>query len=119
MDTAARHFQRQMRESGEKNYPNMDDHFENEEGYVALTAIADVCLRSDPPRIRQCIHCLEATFRYKLPPLSEAHIRVQLGNILLKYTENDDLARSHFERSVCSHNYSDYLQYIIKGCFIV
>jgi MAternally-affected-uncoordination protein len=79
----------------------MVDHFDNEAGYTALLGIADAYLRSDPPRIRHCIHCLEAVFSYKLPPHYEAHVRVQLGNILLKYTENIDLARSHFERSVC------------------
>ena len=79
----------------------MADHFDNEVGYTALLGIADTYLRSDPPRIRQCIHYLEAVFCYKLPPHCEAHVRLQLGNILLKYTENIDLARSHFERSVC------------------
>ncbi|XP_028411289.1 MAU2 chromatid cohesion factor homolog [Dendronephthya gigantea] len=78
----------------------MADHLVNDTCYTALLGVADVYLRSDPPRIRECIHCLEATFCYKLPPHSEAHVRVQLGSIYLKYTENIDLARSHFERSV-------------------
>ena len=74
--------------------------FDNSSGYVSLLGIADAFLKSNPPRIRHCIHCLEAVLNYQLPPQLEAHVRVQLASILLKYTENVDLARSHLERSV-------------------
>lgn len=74
--------------------------FDNSSGYMSLLGIADAFLKSNPPRIRHCIHCLEAVFSYQLPPQVEANVRVQLGSILLKYTQNLDLARSHLERSV-------------------
>lgn len=79
----------------------MAGRFANDSDFKALLGIADACLRSKPQRIRYCIHCLEAALLLNVPMQYEAHVRVQLGSILLKYTENIDLARKCLERAVC------------------
>ncbi|XP_014211353.1 MAU2 chromatid cohesion factor homolog [Copidosoma floridanum] len=67
--------------------------------YLSLLGLAEHFRTSNPPSIKSCIQCLQAVFNFKPPPRVEARTHLQLGNILLTYTKNADLARTHLERA--------------------
>ncbi|RUS80189.1 hypothetical protein EGW08_012046 [Elysia chlorotica] len=67
--------------------------------YVALLGLAEHFRTSNPPNIRLCIHCLQSIFNLNPPPHIEARTHLQLGNILLSYAKNTDIARSHLEKA--------------------
>ena len=64
--------------------------------YLGLLGLAETFRTSDPPKIRQCIQCLQSVFQFQ--PSSETH--VQLGRLLHSHTKNIDMARSHLEKAV-------------------
>lgn len=68
--------------------------------YLALLGLAEHFRVSTPPNIRMCVQCLQTVFSFKPPPRVEARTHLQLGNILVLYTKNIDLARSHLEQAV-------------------
>lgn len=75
--------------------------------YLALLGLAEHFRVSTPPNIRMCVQCLQTVFSFKPPPRVEARTHLQLGNILVLYTKNIDLARSHLEQAVSNNNTQD------------
>ncbi|UYV72584.1 MAU2 [Cordylochernes scorpioides] len=67
--------------------------------YFALLTLAEEFRTTNPPNIMACIQCLEAVFNLKTTPRIEARTHLQLGNILLQYTNNTELAQSHLEKT--------------------
>jgi MAternally affected uncoordination len=64
--------------------------------YISLLGLAEYFRTSNP---RKCIQCLQALFTYNPPLKVEARTHLQLGQILIAYTKNSDLARSHLEQA--------------------
>ncbi|XP_013781785.1 MAU2 chromatid cohesion factor homolog [Limulus polyphemus] len=67
--------------------------------YLTLLGLAEEFRTMNPPNIRNCIQCLLAIFNLKPPPKMEVKTHLQLGNILLQFTKNTDLAQSHLEKA--------------------
>ncbi|XP_064474441.1 MAU2 chromatid cohesion factor homolog [Ornithodoros turicata] len=67
--------------------------------YLALLGLAEEFRTMSPPNMKNCIRCLLAIFHLKPPPKIEAITHVQLGNHLLQYSKNTDLAQSHLEQA--------------------
>jgi len=79
----------------------------DESTYKTLIGLAEFFRCSQPPRIRECIHCLQATLGIKdIPPLLEAKGRLSIAKLLLQYTRNVGHARSHLEQA---HQLASYL----------
>ncbi|XP_041698527.1 MAU2 chromatid cohesion factor homolog isoform X2 [Coregonus clupeaformis] len=70
-----------------------------ESWYLALLGFAEHFRTSSPPKIRLCVHCLEAVFQFKPPQRVEARTHLQLGSVLYHHTKNTELARSHLEKA--------------------
>uniref|UniRef100_A0A3Q4HTT0 MAU2 chromatid cohesion factor homolog n=1 Tax=Neolamprologus brichardi TaxID=32507 RepID=A0A3Q4HTT0_NEOBR len=68
--------------------------------YLALLGFAEHFRTSSPPKIRLCVHCLQAVFQFKPPPRVEARTHLQLGSVLYRHTKNGELAQSHLEKAV-------------------
>lgn len=68
--------------------------------YLALLGFAEHFRTSSPPKIRLCVHCLQAVFQFKPPQKIEARTHLQLGSVLYHHTKNSELARSHLEKAV-------------------
>ena len=68
--------------------------------YIGLLALAETFRTSNPPRIRQCIQCLQSVFQFQPSPAIQARTHLQLGKLLHSYTKNTDMARSHLEKAV-------------------
>lgn len=66
--------------------------------YTALLGLAESYRTVS--NIRHCIHCLKAVFNLNPPPAIEARTHLQLGNIMLSHTKNNDLVRQHLEIAV-------------------
>lgn len=71
-----------------------------ESWYLALLGFAEHFRTSSPPKIRLCVHCLQAVFQFKPPQRVEARTHLQLGSVLYHHTKNSDLARNHLEKAV-------------------
>uniref|UniRef100_A0AAY4ELE8 MAU2 chromatid cohesion factor homolog n=1 Tax=Denticeps clupeoides TaxID=299321 RepID=A0AAY4ELE8_9TELE len=71
-----------------------------ESWYLALLGFAEHFRTSSPPKIRLCVHCLQAVFQFKPPQRVEARTHLQLGSVLYHHTKNSDLARSHLEKAI-------------------
>lgn len=65
--------------------------------YISLLGLAEYFRTSQPPNIKKCIQCLQALFTFQPPSKVEARTHLQLGQILMAYTNNIDLARTHLE----------------------
>ncbi|XP_027707113.1 MAU2 chromatid cohesion factor homolog [Vombatus ursinus] len=72
----------------------------SESWYLALLGFAEHFRTSSPPKIRLCVHCLQAVFPFKPPQRIEARTHLQLGSVLYHHTKNSELARSHLEKAV-------------------
>ncbi|KAM8764400.1 MAU2 chromatid cohesion factor homolog isoform 2-T2 [Rhynchonycteris naso] len=70
-----------------------------ESWYLALLGFAEHFRTSSPPKIRLCVHCLQAVFPFKPPQRIEARTHLQLGSVLYHHTKNSELARSHLEKA--------------------
>uniref|UniRef100_A0A674DP83 MAU2 chromatid cohesion factor homolog n=1 Tax=Salmo trutta TaxID=8032 RepID=A0A674DP83_SALTR len=70
-----------------------------ESWYLALLGFAEHFRTSSPPKIRLCVHCLQAVFQFKPPQRIEARTHLQLGSVLYHHTKNTELARSHLEKA--------------------
>ena len=71
-----------------------------ESWYLALLGFAEHFRTSSPPKIRLCVHCLQAVFPFKPPQRIEARTHLQLGSVLYHHTKNSEQARSHLEKAV-------------------
>ncbi|KAM9322338.1 MAU2 chromatid cohesion factor homolog isoform 2-T2 [Pholidichthys leucotaenia] len=67
--------------------------------YLALLGFAEHFRTSSPPKIRLCVHCLQAVFQFKPPPRVEARTHLQLGSVLYRHTKNSELAQTHLEKA--------------------
>ncbi|CAG04866.1 unnamed protein product [Tetraodon nigroviridis] len=70
-----------------------------ERWYLALLGFAEHFRTSSPPKIRLCVHCLQAVFQFKPPQRIEARTHLQLGSVLYHHTKNSELALSHLEKA--------------------
>ncbi|KPP68020.1 MAU2 chromatid cohesion factor-like, partial [Scleropages formosus] len=52
-----------------------------ESWYLALLGFAEHFRTSSPPKIRLCVHCLQAVFQFKPPQRVEARTHLQLGSV--------------------------------------
>ncbi|XP_032227778.2 MAU2 chromatid cohesion factor homolog [Nematostella vectensis] len=68
--------------------------------YAGLVGLAEGFRTSNPPRIRECIQCLQAILQFNPPPAIQAKTHLQIGRILQQYTKNDDLARRTLEKAI-------------------
>lgn len=68
--------------------------------YLALLGFAEHFRTSSPPKIRLCVHCLQAVFQFKPPARVEARTHLQLGSVLYRHTKNCELAQTHLEKAV-------------------
>uniref|UniRef100_A0A8C3Y348 MAU2 chromatid cohesion factor homolog n=1 Tax=Catharus ustulatus TaxID=91951 RepID=A0A8C3Y348_CATUS len=67
--------------------------------YLALLGLAEHFRTSSPPKVRLCVHCLQAVLPRKPPPRMEARTHLQLGSVLYHHTRNGDQARGHLEKA--------------------
>ncbi|XP_013110899.1 MAU2 chromatid cohesion factor homolog [Stomoxys calcitrans] len=65
--------------------------------YISLLGLAEYFRTSQPPDIKKCIQCLQALFTFNPPSKVEARTHLQMGQILMTYTNNVDMARGHLE----------------------
>ena len=68
--------------------------------YLSLLALAERFRTEEPANIKSCVQCLQAVLTFQPPPKVEARTHLQLGNLFVQYTNNLDLAKSHFEQGV-------------------
>ena len=68
--------------------------------YLALLGFAEHFRTSSPPKIRLCVHCLQAVFQFEPPQRIEARTHLQLGSVLYHHTKNIELAKDHLEKAV-------------------
>uniref|UniRef100_A0A803YEI3 MAU2 chromatid cohesion factor homolog n=1 Tax=Meleagris gallopavo TaxID=9103 RepID=A0A803YEI3_MELGA len=54
---------------------------------------------SSPPKVRLCVHCLQAVLPRKPPARMEARTHLQLGSVLYHHTRNGEQARGHLEKA--------------------
>ncbi|XP_069505213.1 MAU2 chromatid cohesion factor homolog [Ambystoma mexicanum] len=67
--------------------------------YVALLGLAEHFRTSSPPKVKLCVHCLQAVLGSKPGPRQEARTHLQLGSVLHHHTKNRELARGHLEKA--------------------
>lgn len=67
--------------------------------YISLLGLAEYFRTSNPPNVKKCIQCLQALFTFHPPSKVEARTHLQMGQILMAYTKNIDLARNHLEKA--------------------
>ncbi|KAL7641064.1 UNVERIFIED_CONTAM: hypothetical protein RMT77_008201 [Armadillidium vulgare] len=67
--------------------------------YLSLLALAERFRTQEPANIKACVQCLQAVLTFRPPPKVEARTHLQLGNLFTQYTNNSQLARSHFEQA--------------------
>uniref|UniRef100_A0A3Q2CM36 Cohesin loading complex subunit SCC4 homolog n=1 Tax=Cyprinodon variegatus TaxID=28743 RepID=A0A3Q2CM36_CYPVA len=72
-----------------------------ERWYLALLGFAEHFRTSSPPKIRLCVHCLQAVFQFKPPQRIEARTHLQLGSVLYHHTKNSELAQVAFSVLLC------------------
>lgn len=68
--------------------------------YISLLGLAEHFRTMDPPNIKRCIQSLQALFTFKPPLKVESRTHLQMGQVLMEYTHNIDLARGHLEQAV-------------------
>lgn len=68
--------------------------------YISLLGLAEYFRTTQPPNIRKCVQSLQALFTFKPPTKMEARTHLQMGQVLMAYTKNTELARSHLEQAV-------------------
>ena len=67
--------------------------------YTALVGLAEYFRTCQPPKIRECIHCLQASLNIGLPAILDAKVRLNIGKLLLLQTNNLGHARSHLQQT--------------------
>eukprot|EP00795_Rhopilema_esculentum_P005923 gene5923-11266_t len=68
--------------------------------YTALVGLAEYFRTCHPPRVRECIHCLQASLNIGLPAILDAKVRLNIGKLLLEETNNLGHARSHLQQAL-------------------
>lgn len=68
--------------------------------YISLLGLAEYFRTTNPPNIKKCIQSLQALFTFGPPAKVVARTHLQMGQVLLGYTQNIDLARHHLEQAV-------------------
>lgn len=68
--------------------------------YISLLGLAEYFRTTNPPNIKKCIQSLQALFTFNPPTKVVARTHLQMGQVLLVYTQNVDLARYHLEQAV-------------------
>lgn len=68
--------------------------------YISLLGLAEHFRSTTPPDIKKCIQCLQALFTFMPPTKVVARTHLQMGQVLLDYTQSLDLARHHLEQAV-------------------
>lgn len=68
--------------------------------YISLLGLAEYFRTTNPPNIKKCIQSLQALFTFMPPTKVVARTHLQMGQVLLVYTQNVDLARHHLEQAV-------------------
>ncbi|NXQ31031.1 SCC4 factor, partial [Alaudala cheleensis] len=71
-----------------------------ESWYLALLGLAEHFRTSSPPKVRLCVHCLQAVLPRKPPARMEARTHLQLGSVLSHHTRHGDQARGHLEKAI-------------------
>lgn len=79
--------------------------------YLGLLGTAEALRTSKTPNIKLCVRCLHGVLNCKPPPRIEARTHLQLGTVLLNFTENSDAARSHLEKAVSTTSTSTIYYY--------
>ncbi|XP_057300354.1 MAU2 chromatid cohesion factor homolog [Hydractinia symbiolongicarpus] len=80
----------------------------NETNYKTLLGLVEFFRLSQPPRLRETIHCLQATLSIEgLPQIEKARCRLNLAKLLLQHTRNVGHARGHLEEA---HQISSYIK---------
>ena len=73
----------------------------DESDYETLLGLAEFFRTSQPSRIRETIHCLQATLSIEtLPAFEKARSRLNLAKLLLVHTKNIGHARAQLEQAV-------------------
>ncbi|XP_055703771.1 MAU2 chromatid cohesion factor homolog [Phlebotomus papatasi] len=67
--------------------------------YISLLGLAEHFRTSNPPEIKKSIQCLQALNSLNPPQKVEARTNLQIGQLLMAYTSNYDLARVHLEQA--------------------
>lgn len=68
--------------------------------YISLLGLAEHFRSTSPPDIKKCIQCLQALFTFMPPTKVVARTHLQMGQVLLDYTQSLELARHHLEQAV-------------------
>lgn len=68
--------------------------------YISLLGLAEHFRSTTPPDIKKCIQCLQALFTFMPPTKVVARTHLQMGQVLLDYTQSLELARHHLEQAV-------------------
>ncbi|XP_077966233.1 MAU2 chromatid cohesion factor homolog [Styela clava] len=72
----------------------------NETTYQSLLVIAENYRLARPPRIRMCLQCLMAVFNINPPPQIKIRTHLQIATLLIRHTENKQLAQSHLHAAI-------------------
>ena len=73
----------------------------DESDYLSLLGLAEFFRTCQPPRVRETIHCLQATLSIEtLPLIEKARCRLNLSKLLLQHTKNVGHARAQIEQAV-------------------
>ena len=69
--------------------------------YKSLIGMSEYFRTTQPPRLRESVHCLQACLSIdSLPNIEKAQCRLNLAKMLLRYTRNVGHARGHLEQAV-------------------
>ena len=80
---------------------------QDDKNYKTLLGLADFFRTSQPPRLRELIHCLQATLSIEtLPSLQKARCRLNLAKLLLQHTRNVGHARGQLEQAVSNTRFN-------------
>lgn len=72
----------------------------NETTYQSLLVLAENYRIARPPRIRMCLHCLMSVANLNPPPQIQLRTHLQIGSLLIRYTENKQLAQTHLHAAI-------------------
>lgn len=89
--------------------------------YISLLGLAEYFRTTNPPNIKKCIQSLQALFTFMPPTKVVARTNLQMGQVLLVYTQNVDLARYHLEQAVIHSIHLSstfFLQILTKHFFL-
>ena len=81
--------------------PFQEAPFTDQSSYNYLLGLAEFFRQAQPPRLRETIHCLQATLSIEnLPAIDKARCRLNLAKLLLQHTRNVGHARAQLEQAV-------------------